>query len=245
MQTFKIELGDDGTLELQTTLSARQVAKFNSLFDQIMVVDNNAYLKLTELHGVLLTTSRLRANDIVERNMDIVKNYIVRDPVKFQKFGVKSGIKPIGIQLLLDHLTDTVARRASDYRASQVLLSCIIAKHPGVMIADQAKAKAQTAELNAIVKKVKAAHSVCQITGQPFIGDDEKHAHHIFGKSEYPTIAAEAMNLVVLKGSVHQDYHEWVHQNQVEISRATLGYYAKVKKGYSTPFVESLKAKAA
>jgi hypothetical protein len=245
MQAFKIEMGGDGTLELQTTLSARQVAKFNGLFDQIMVVDNNAYLKLTELHGVLLTTSRQRAIDIVNRNMDIVKNYIIRDPMKFAEYGVASGIKPIGIQLLLDHLTDTVARRASDYRASQVLVSCIIAKHPGVMIADQRKAKGQAAELSAIVRTVKAAHSVCQVTGQPFTGNGEKHAHHIEGKSENPTIAADAMNLVVLKGSVHQDYHEWVHQNQVEISRATLGYYAKVKKGYSTPFVESLKSKAA
>jgi hypothetical protein len=240
-----LNLGPNGSIELQTTLTKHQVAKFNTLNDQVMVVGNNAYLRLDQLHGVLLTSSRQRASDIVMQHNDIVKPYLLTDPERFAEFGVQSGVKPIGIHLLLDHLADTIARRASDYRASQVLLSYIIAKHPGVMLADQIKAKEQAAELNAIVRKVKAAHRVCQITGQPFTGDDEKHAHHILGKSECPTIAAEANNLVVLKGLVHQDYHEWVDQNKLEISRATLGYYASVRKGYSTPFVDSLKPKAA
>lgn len=49
-----------------------------------MIIEGGAaYIPIDKLHGVLLTNSRQRAIAIVNNHKDIVKAYLVRDPIQF------------------------------------------------------------------------------------------------------------------------------------------------------------------
>jgi hypothetical protein len=77
--------------------------------------------------------------------------------------------------------------------------------------------------------KLKRTHNTCQLCEQNFTDDDEKHAHHIKGESEDPSLANDEKNLIVIKGQIHADYHDWLNKQDLPITRATLKYYAKQK----------------
>jgi hypothetical protein len=234
-----IDFGEHGRLVLDTPLSQAQVNKFKGLMTRLIVVDNTAYLRMDELHGVLITTSRQQAQDIVMANMDLVKPYLVTDRVKFEKYGVSSAIKPAGLYLLLDHLAAVNAKKAPEYRASLVLLAYIISRHPGVMLGDWQAAKEQFQDMSKAMRKLKNRVKACQLTGHRFHSKDEKHVHHIEGKAENPDQAADKENLMVVHGWVHDDYHSWVMQQGMGVSRASLWFYAN-RKGYSTEFLRAL-----
>lgn len=244
MQTIKVE--GKGKITLQTTLTKKQIAKFNGLSTKLMIVDNTAYLRLDELHGVLMTSSRNQAVEILNKHSQIIQHYLVRDPIKFAPFGVQSGIKPAGIYLLLDHLATVNAKRAPEYRASLCVLLCIISQHPGVLLADRARAHEQESAVNSVIQKVKQKATHCEVSGYPFAGAKgvEKHAHHLEGQSETPELAAEAANLVVIQGWIHDDYHSWALKQNLPIDPVTLGFYA-LRKGYNGPFVHRIKNKQA
>jgi len=235
-----IDLGDDGRLVLDTTLTKSQVNKFKGLISRLIVVNNTAYLRLDELHGVLLTGSKEKARLLVMNHQDMLKPYLVTDRVMFQPFS--SAIKPAGVYLLLDHLTAVNPKKAADYRASLVLLAYIMAKHPGVALGSWRAAKEQFQAITKAMKALKQLHQTCQVTGYPFSGDDDKHVHHLEGQAENPSLAANADNMVVLHGWVHDDYHSWLIQQKLPTTKATFWFYAD-KKGYSTDFLRSLKAK--
>lgn len=229
----KIELGDNGEIVLETTLSERQVAKFNGLVRRLIVEDGAAYVPIDELHGVLLTFSRTNGKRLVTEHADIVKAHLVRDTARFrEKYGVDAAIEPIGLLNLLDTLAKTNPRRATDYRASQALLAYIVAQHPKLALSSNIKAKRKASKENSIVRKLKDKHNHCQLCKQIFTGDDEKHVHHIEGKSEAPSKAGNIDNLIVIKGWIHNDYHDWLSKQKWPISRSTLKSYA-VQKQYS------------
>jgi len=225
-----IEVGENGEIVLETTLTQGQVAKFKNLIENLIVEDGAAYIPIDELHGVLLTNSRNRAKDIVNNHKDVVKAYLVRDSVRFQKYGILSAIKPIGLYALLETLAEENPKRATDYRASLALLSYIVAKHPQLAFSSNVKAKHYEAEKNSVVSKLKRIHKVCQLSKKPFTTDDEKHVHHIEGKSEDPKLLATEDNLIVIKGHIHKQYHKWLDKNKFPISRLTLRDYAKVHR---------------
>jgi hypothetical protein len=221
--------------EFETCLTPLQLAKFRGLIDGLIVADNTAYLRLGELHGVLLTKSKQQARDMVMANRDLLMPYLVTDPIKFKPFGVSSAIKPAGIYLLLDRMASRKAIRAPEYRASLAILCFIMAKHPGVALGDWKNAKAQFQATSKAMRTVKDKHSVCQLTGHPFYSGDEKHVHHIEGKSENPSMADDTSNLVVIHGWVHDDYHSWASRKGMPVCRASFWFYAD-KRGYSKPF---------
>lgn len=227
----KIELGEGGTLVLETILTKGQVSKFNKLVENLIIEDGVAYVPMNELHGVLLTNSRQRAKTIVENHRDIVKNFLVRDKVRFQKYKISSAIKPVGLYQLLEKLADENPQRASEYRASLALLAYIIAKHPQLSFSASAKAKQKSSEANSIASKLKRKYNYCQLCNQIFTSEDEKHIHHIEGKSEDPSLVNEEDNLIVINGRIHDDYHNWLNAKGWPINRGTLKYYAK-EKGY-------------
>jgi hypothetical protein len=235
MNSHIFDFGEKGKLVFDTCLSPAQIAKFGGMIERLIVVDNTAYLRLDELHGVLLTKSKQQARDMVMANLDLVKPYLVTDKVKFQPFGVASVIKPAGIYLLLDHFASVKAIRAPEYRASLAVLCFIMAKHPGVALGDWKNAKAQFQATSAAMRKVKGKHSVCQLTGHPFYSGDEKHVHHIEGKAENPTKADDLGNLVVIHGWVHDDYHSWTSTKGMPVCRASFWFYAD-KRGYAKLF---------
>ena len=224
----KIELGDNGELVLETTLTKGQVAKFNGLVRKLIVEDGAAYVPIDELHGVLLTRSKANGKRLVTEHADVVKAHLVRDKTRFRdKYGVDAAIEPIGLLNLLDTLAKTNPKRATDYRASQALLAYVVAQHPRLALSSAIKAKNQTSKENAIVRKLKNKHNNCQLCQQPFAGDDEKHVHHIEGRSDAPSKSSDLKNLIIIKGRIHDDYHDWVTQNKWPISRSTLRTYAK------------------
>jgi hypothetical protein len=226
----KIELGEGGKITLETTLTNGQVAKFNSLVRNLIINNGAAYLPIDELHGVLLTNSRERAKTIINNYSDVVKGYLVSIPNELSKHGdgVSSSIAPIGIYSLLETLARDNPKKANDYRASLTLLSYIIAKHPQLALSSQIKAKQNEAIENSVIAKLKRKHTICQLSEELFVDDtDEKHAHHIEGKSEDPSLAFDEQNLIIIKGSIHKAYHSWVIENQREVTRATLKNFAR------------------
>lgn len=228
MQKFEI-IGSDGEIVLETTLTNGQISKFNSLASNIIVEGGAAYILIDKLHGVLLTNSRQRAIAIVNNHKDIVKAYLVRDPIRFEKYGVSATIKPMGLYALLETLAEDNPKRASDYRASLALLSYIIAKNPQLALSSSIKAKHQEALKNSVIGKLKRQNSICLLCEEPFTDEDEKHAHHIEGESEDPSLATDQDNLILVKGWIHVDYHNWLNQTGLPINRESLRNYAMMK----------------
>jgi hypothetical protein len=222
----EIKLGKDGEITLKTALTEGQIAKFRGLIEKIIIENGVPYIPINELHGVFLTTSRERARTIVNNHANIVKPYLIRDRIRFQKYGVDSVIKPIGLYFLLEKLAEEKPRRALDYRASLTLLSSIVANHPDLALSTRIQAKRQQVQRQSVIAKLKKRHKNCQLCQQPFLNNEEKHAHHIQGESEDPALANDEKNLIIIKGKIHKKYHEWVNNYGYPINRETLRWYA-------------------
>ncbi|MBD1871868.1 HNH endonuclease [Nodosilinea sp. FACHB-131] len=227
-----IELSDNNEILLKTTLSKGQVAKFNSLSKELVVKNGAAYLSIMQLHGALLTRSKETAKSIVQAYRNILRIYLVTaDELEVQS--EHDFIRPIGVQILLDRLATDRPLRASEYRASSALLTYIVAAHPQLAVDSSIEAKKVASFKDGVIKKLKSEHQVCQLTGQAFGKEHEKHVHHIVAEAINPGLAADKNNLIVITGSVHDEYHAWVNTIPgAEISRATMRNFAR-QKGYS------------
>ncbi|MEA5449433.1 hypothetical protein VB780_12690 [Leptolyngbya sp. CCNP1308] len=92
---------------------------------------------------------------------------------------------------------------------------------------------------DALIKRLKSKYQACQLTGQVFGREHEKHVHHIVAESINPALAADEDNLIVICGAVHDEYHAWVANiSGAEISRATLRNFSR-QKGYSLDWDKS------
>lgn len=225
----KVKLNENNEVLLKTTLTKYQVSKFNALNENLVVKSGAAYVPLGELHGVLLTNSKKNARDIVNAHRSFVKNYLVPslDTAIDQPY-----IRPIGLQILLDQLALENPKRATDYRASAALLTYIVAAHPQLAIAGLIEAKSTQSAKEQLFKKLKKKYKKCQLSGDIFEQGVEKHVHHIVAESINPGLAADENNLVVISGEVHDGYHDWVCEHNLEINRASLKNYAR-KYGYA------------
>ncbi|WP_373543793.1 HNH endonuclease [Chamaesiphon sp.] len=76
---------------------------------------------------------------------------------------------------------------------------------------------------------MKRQNSICLLCEEPFTDEDEKHAHHIEGESEDPSLATDQDNIILIKGWIHTDYHDWLNQKGLPINRESLKCYAKMK----------------
>lgn len=223
----RIALSDNSEIVLKTTLRKGQVVKFNSLLNELVLRNGAAYLSIKHLHGALLTRSKDGARSIVQAYRDILRIYLVTaDELEVQS--EHDFIRPIGVQILLDHLAIDRPQRASDYRASAALLTYIVAAHPQLAV-DSSREATKLAHLKtALIRKLKSKHQVCQLSGQAF-GEHEKHVHHIVAEAIDPRLAADEGNLIVITGAVHAEYHAWVNTIPgAEISRATLRNFARI-----------------
>jgi hypothetical protein len=227
----KIVLNNNSEIILKTTLSKGQVAKFNSLQKELVVNNGAAYLSVNHLHGALLTRSKDIARSIVQAYRDTLRIYLV----DADDLGVKSDqdfIRPIGIQVLLDQLARDRPEKAGDYRASSALLAYIVAAYPQLAVSSSREAKKLASFKDALIRRLKSRHKICQLTGQPFSEEHEKHVHHIVAESINPSLATDKNNLIVIRGKVHDEYHAWVNSHpDIEVSRASLRNFAR-KKGY-------------
>jgi hypothetical protein len=229
----QIQLGKDATLVFDSILTQSQVAKFGKLANNLMHVGTSAYLPLNELHGVLFTQSRAAATKLVLNHSQIIQHYLMP--------GEPPAIKPVGVYLLLEYLAEVNPKKAILYKAGLSLVALILATHPQTLVAALTASNALDAKIRAVFQSLKNQHQLCQLSGLAFQADESKHVHHIECASLNPALVAEVSNLVVIHEWIHQEYHQWVIQEKLPVCRSTLGLYA-VRKRYSTPFVESLKA---
>jgi hypothetical protein len=232
------DLGSKGKVTVQTCLTDGQLSKFKTLFKHIIVHGNNACLPLDELHGVLLTNSKKTARNIVHNYSHVVANFLIYDPVKLSAYQSNSGIRPIGLYLLLDQLAIDNPKRAIEYRASLSLVAYIVAVNEQLSLIAKFASQEMNAELSNLINRLKQFHSVCQLSGEVFIGSEEKHAHHVVAVSEAPNLMTSEKNLLIIKKHVHDDYHHWVSKKKWSIDRLSLIEYAK-DKGYSTIYIHA------
>jgi hypothetical protein len=234
-----INIGGAGKVTLQTCLTDGQISKFNALFKHVIVDGSSAYLPLNELHGALLTNSKKTAQNIIKNYHHIVGNYLVYDPVILKKYEGNSGISPIGLYLLLEQLAIDNPRRAIEYKASLSLVAYIVATNEQIALISKFVSKEINAELTKLIDRLKKIHFICQISGEAFMGEEEKHAHHVTAISEAPYLMVSEENLLIVKKHVHDGYHNWISQQKRSINAASLMEYAK-NKGYSTIYIKKI-----
>lgn len=233
----KLSLNENNEVLLKTTLTAGQVAKFNVLQEKLVIKNGAAYIPVGELHGVLLTSSKNRAKEIIKSHKNTVKNYFV-SPSHLGVPGKESYILPSGLFLLLEELATSNPKRSVDYRASSALLAYIVAAHPQLAFDGQVEARKAKTTKELVFTKLKKKHKKCQLSNQSFGKGVEKHVHHIVAESVDPKRSAEESNLIVIAGDVHDDYHSWVRENKYEVNKQTLKNFAR-KRGYSLEWAES------
>lgn len=229
----QIQLGKDKTLVFDSILTQAQVAKFGKLANNLLHVGTSAYLPLSELHGVLFTQSRAAATKLVMNHSHIIQHYLMP--------GEPPAIKPVGVYLLLEYLAEVNPKKAILYKAGLCLVALILATHPETLVTALIASKELDARIHAVFQSLKSQHQICQLSGLAFQADESKHVHHIECSSLNPGLVAERTNLVVIHEWIHREYHQWAIQEELPVCRSTLGLYA-VKKRYSTPFVNSLRA---
>jgi hypothetical protein len=229
------QLGSD--LEgIRSTFTQNQLNKFTALSKRITVINGAAYLPINELHGVLLTNSKKNALKIINNHDDVIKNYLVRDKLKFPGCLFSTAIKPIGVCLLLDELASSNPRKADEYRESSFILSYIIACNPELKIQSQELANKLDSDLKALVYRLKRAAKVCQISKREFRSGEEKHVHHIESKACFPQLMGAGSNLLIISKETHDGYHAWLFKNGGDIDRISLTKYAE-ENGYSLPSI--------
>jgi hypothetical protein len=221
-----------GKVSVETSLSRAQLSKFSRLTDKIIIVDGSAYLPIDELHGILFTNSRKNAVAIVNNYNHVIKNYLVRDKVKFKDFIFSSAIRPIGIYLLLETLAQDNPSKANLYQESIFLLSYVVGKHPQLAFGRLLQSKEICTKLAALSKSLKGQHDRCQVSGRLFMPDEEKHLHHIEAQALSPALIAEPSNLLIINKSIHDRYHHWLSEIGAVANRKTLTKYAE-ENGYS------------
>lgn len=226
----RISLSQNNEVALPVTLTAGQVAKFNSLANKLIVKNGAAYIPLNELHGVLLTNSRQSAINIINAYRDIVRPFLV------DTLEIPGAIVPIGVYTLLEQLAVDKSRRALEYRASLTLLACIVGSNPQLAFEAQRIGDSQTRSRALTIARLKRKHRFCQLCREQFGNDGRKHAHHIIGESERPDLAADENNILIIKESIHDAYHAWVNERGCAISGATLRNFAR-HNGYSTDWL--------
>lgn len=225
-------IADKGKVSVETSLSRAQLSKFSRLTSKIIVVDGSAYLPIDELHGILFTNSRKNAVAIVNNYNHVIKNYLVRDKVRFKDFLFSSAIRPIGIYLLLETLAQDNPGKAGLYQESIFLLSYVVGKHPQISFERKLQSQDICAKLNALAKSLKKQHDRCQVSGRLFLPDEEKHLHHIEAQALQPALTAEPSNLLIINKSIHDRYHHWLSEIGAVANRKTLTKYAE-ENGYS------------
>jgi hypothetical protein len=233
----KIDLSENNEVLLKTSLSKGQISKFNSLVEAIIIFGNSAYIPITLLHGVLLTRSKNNAIEILNKHQDIFKKYILKDPSN--ESNTTRVIRPVGLLLLLDELANENPRRATEYRGSSALLTYIIAGHPQLAFNALIEAKNMDAELNSVVYSLKKEHIKCQLSNHIFTKNDQKHAHHVLGQAENPSEIKSPENIIIIRGDIHNAYHDWVTKQKLQVNRGTLWQFANEQKFISPLFQKS------
>ncbi len=223
-----------GEMSIQTSLTNTQLAKFSKLTEKMIVIDGTAYLPLEELHGVLFTSSRKNAVALVNNHNDIIKNFLIRDKVRFGAFFVSTAIRPMGVYQLLEALAKDKPSKANLYRESIFLLSYIVSKHPQLSVESKLASQELNTKLKAVIKALKKQHDRCQLSDRPFQPDEEKHVHHIEAQALYPSLVAEPNNLLIINGYIHDSYHHWLSKTGYPASRKSLVKYAE-SNGYKVP----------
>jgi hypothetical protein len=235
MSSFKLPNDPEG---VKTRFTPYHLNRFRSLSKKIVIVNGVAYLPINELHGVLLTNSKKTAIKIVNNHNDIIKNYLIKDKVKFPTSLFSAAIKPMGICLLLDKLAEENPKRALEYRESIYILGYIVASNPDLQVQSWELAQKLETELKALMVKLKRIHTTCQLSGREFQPGEQKHVHHIESKACHPALMAVESNLIVITKEVHDDYHTWVFSNGGDIDRPSLIKYAE-SKGYSITYTHA------
>lgn len=131
----RLQLNSFNEVVIPTSLSDRQISKFNTMQDSLVIRNGMAYLSTNDLYGVLLTRGRDDARLIVKRYKDDLRIYFVKpDRLGLYDRDEPEYILPVGIYILLEFLARDRPQRAHEYRASHAFLACIVAGHPQLAI---------------------------------------------------------------------------------------------------------------
>jgi hypothetical protein len=206
-------------LEIDSGLTTGQTRKFKKLFDHMKNINGKSYFCAKHMHGVLITNSMQSALNIVQANLRYIQPYILNIDDELY-------IKHIGIDLLLERLSEENPKKRVQYLSARAYISTILANDPEIF----KDAALRAADLDK--KKIQAMHYVkkhatrCALTKKRFRKGIECHVHHIEGISEKPELADDPKNLIPLCKSVHDEYHSWVIQRGDSVTKASLKRFA-------------------
>lgn len=206
-------------VEIETDLTKAQLSKFKTLFTSMKIIGGKAYFLTKDMHGVLLTNSKQKAFNIVQANLKHVQIYLINlDDEQY--------IKHIGIDVLLDRLSETNPKKTTQYLAARAYVSAFLANNSEVFKDATLRGKELDQQKIQVMQDVKKYATHCALTKKIFKKGDECHIHHIEGVSEKPELANDSSNLLPLCKKVHEDYHAWVIREGQAITRASLKHFA-------------------
>ena len=210
-------------LEIETDLSPGQLNKFKKLFAAMKLINGKAYFPESEMHGVLLTQSRQTAKNKIQANLSEIQQYALNIDDNLY-------IKHIGIDILLDKLSESNPRKKIQYLSVRAYISSYLANSPDVFKDAVLRANEIEKKVISVMDSIRKNALKCALSGKPFTSSVECHVHHVEGVSERPDLQAVASNLLPVWNEIHTDYHRWANQNQKMVTRATLKEFAVIHK---------------
>lgn len=210
---------------IQTKLTKGQLSKFNSLFKNIMIRNGQPYLPIHYMHGPLLTNSRQSAINIIQRNSALI------NPFKEGDY-----LTPAGLHVLIEKLCIENPKKAIGYRAAIAIISSELANNPNLIVATLQGAANKQESVHKTMREIQNDAKYCLLSNVEFNKNNPCDIHHIEGQSEAPEFADDPKNLIPLTSTIHRAYHSWVNENELDISRATLKFFAKIS-GYRTDLI--------
>ena len=194
------------------------VKKIVEVIDNVEFIDNSksviiesgrAYLRpryTRELLGLG------RRQDILNRAFEAEQQELTREPLQIGKHFIVNNDQVCfggaGIARIGENLGKTLTQK---HRREWCLL--VAQKTPLALQQVVIDKKKFDEEVNKAMKKAKTdAKNQCQITwkkkgpANPF----NLAVHHVFDRSNYPHLAAELHNLIVMDAEIHKDFHIWM-----------------------------------
>lgn len=212
-------------LPIEVDLTDGQLNKFKKLFNSISLCNHKAYFLAREMHGVLLTNSRQSAMNIITSHLRFIQPYI-------ETFDRDMYIKHIGVDILLDKMSEENPKKRVQYLAVRAYISAQLANDSNIFRDAVFEAIQIDRKRIQAMQWVRARVEKCELSGVSS-KDVEIDIHHIEGVSEQPDLATDVKNLIPLDKKIHKEYHAWAIKEGQPVTRASLKQFAK-KHGYST-----------
>ncbi|MBD1877075.1 hypothetical protein H6F75_26675 [Nodosilinea sp. FACHB-131] len=180
--------------------------------DALIFVNDHAYMRPRYTRQLLGLGNR---QDVLNKAFQGEIRATEAEPLQLEKHFIKDGdaicLSGMGIARVSANLGTTLTnhhRRAwcelVSQRVTTALQDVVEDRKNRPILIEQAKEKAK-----------RAAKQTCQITGEKRgpANPINLAAHHVYDCQNYPHLADHPYNLIVIKESVHKDFHQWLGGN--------------------------------